>query len=113
MGGEARHGGHTGGRPFAGKNRRDFPPQRGYDELKTEKFFQKSLNKNGFLGKYKRFSNGFHYCYSKADNKMYLVDEEDIIIDSSLTKELDSGGIDSSKNEFAPVLVTKLTNKLK
>ena len=72
-----------------------------------------SLNKNGFLGKYKRFSNGFHYCYSKADNKMYLVDEEDIIIDSSLTKEFDSGGIDSSKNEFAPVLVTKLTNKLK
>ena len=39
-----------------------------------------ALNRNGYSGKYKTYSSGYHYCYSLEKNQMYLLDDENQII---------------------------------
>ena len=39
-----------------------------------------ALNRNGFSGKYNTYSTNFHYVYSLENNKMYLVNDENVVI---------------------------------
>lgn len=39
-----------------------------------------ALNRNGFSGKYNTYSSGYHYCYSLENNRMYLLDDSNVVV---------------------------------
>lgn len=39
-----------------------------------------ALNRNGFSGKYNTYSSGYHYCYSLENNRMYLLDDNNVVV---------------------------------
>ena len=39
-----------------------------------------ALNRNGFMGKYNTYSTNFHYCYSLENNRMYLLDDNNVVV---------------------------------
>ena len=39
-----------------------------------------ALNRNGFGGKYNTYSTNFHYCYSLENNRMYLLDDNNVVV---------------------------------
>ena len=39
-----------------------------------------ALNRNGFAGKYNTYSSGYHYCYSLENNRMYLLDDNNVVV---------------------------------
>ena len=39
-----------------------------------------ALNRNGFAGKYNTYSSNFHYCYSLENNRMYLLDDNNVVV---------------------------------
>ena len=39
-----------------------------------------ALNRNGFGGKYNTYSSNFHYCYSLENNRMYLLDDNNVVV---------------------------------
>ena len=39
-----------------------------------------ALNRNGFAGKYNTYSTNYHYCYSLENNRMYLLDDSNVVV---------------------------------
>ena len=39
-----------------------------------------ALNRNGFGGKYNTYSTNYHYCYSLENNRMYLLDDNNVVV---------------------------------
>ena len=67
-----------------------------------------ALYAHGFnLGKMKTYSNGFHYAYNYEDNKVYLLDENDVVV---YPEETDKSKLWGLYNDSPNDMISGVTN---